>query len=264
MELEGKTVLLSIGSEGNRISAKAAKGVLGDPWTPLVDGGGKAWTVRPPVFSPKNLTHLLFETDGFIAPAFSKAKEGWESRSAVLSGSVLAPAGMGKTDGFHEVTIPIPAKVARRLFRNGPERDRLASLSRTAIDDSATMQNRVLKPAVLSLLEAGPERVDFDKREVSGWWEHTQRDFAADWSADFFPWLWRTVEHPDAEAARLDWLQALQAKARAALQAAIARYPSRQGRRYRGRVRAEDKFRKELLRQFPQLKEKRHDTAEAR
>lgn len=106
------------------------------------------------------------------------------------------------------------------------------------------MQNRVLKPAVFSLLEGGPnpKKITWDKREITAWWNKIQEQFSAAWPADFFPWLWSAAEQPDQSAARLQWLRALCAKAEALFELAIVRYPHRAERRYRARVRAEGLF----------------------
>ncbi len=258
-EVEGRIVAIGSGSKGTRINAKANKGVLGDPWTPVVLEGDKAWTVTDPFFTPERLRDLIFE-DGFIAPAMQKPDSDREDQSYRIIAAVLAPAGMGRTDGFHVAEIPIPSQASRRLFRRGPDRDRLEKISKEALNDTGTIQRSVLKPAVLSLLEAGPERVNFDRREPSRWWKQAQKEFSAAWSADFFPWLWRTVDHSDPEVARIEWLQSLSAKAWSVLSSAVDRYPGRTGHRYRSRVRAEGLFRGRLYRNFPQLKEDRRES----
>jgi CRISPR system Cascade subunit CasA len=102
--------------------------------------------------------------------------------------------------------------------------------------------------------------VNFDRREVSEWWKESQRHFRKAWHADFFPWLWRTLDHPEPDTARLEWLQALRDKALAVFNHAVARYPGRAGRRYRALVRAKGMFTGSLYRNFPQLKEDRSDS----
>lgn len=258
-------VALSTGTAGNRISAKPLKGVLGDPWTVLVadaEDGWKAWTVRPPVFSPANLRDLLFG-DGFKAPLMMQPDFGREADRCYLRGSVLASDGMGKTNGYHEIMMPIPGPAARRLFSPGPERDRLAARSKEAIEAAGRMQNRVLKPAVLVLLEGGPEQVKWEKdqREIGDWWELTQGAFSGAWTAEYFPWLWGTVDETDDEAARLKWLRTVHHVGRQVLADALARFPEHAGRRYRARAAAERVFVGSLFKQFPELKEVAHDVA---
>lgn len=120
------------------------------------------------------------------------------------------------------------------------------------------MQNKVLKPALYSWLEAGPEQINFDKREVSAWVEQTARSFATVWPTAFFDWLWSSVDLTDLDAARLTWLETLERHARQTLEDAIARFPARTGRYYRSRVRANGMFIGCLFNTFPELKESAH------
>jgi len=256
IEIEGGIAALGAGSSGTHIEGKASKGVLGDPWTPIVVDGPKAWTVTDPFFTPEKLRNLIFE-DGFQAPAMQKPDLDREGQGCRIRAAVLSPGGMGKSDGFHEAEIPIPSAAARRLFRRGPDHDRLAELSREAVNDAGQMQKKVLKPAVFSLLEAGPEQINFDRREASGWWEQAAQKFSAAWHTDFFSWLWRSVEHPDPETARFQWLDALRVNANTVLKDAIDRYPGRAGRRYRARVRAEGVFNGSLYKNCPIIKEEK-------
>ena len=117
------------------------------------------------------------------------------------------------------------------------------------------MQNKVLKSALFSFVEAGPNKINFDKPELASWVESSARQFAAAWSQDYFDWLWRTVDHPDQEAARLEWLHALTDKAVAVLDSAMERAPQRNGRHYRARVRANGLFHGLTYKTFPELKE---------
>lgn len=257
---DGRIKALGAGTEGNRLEAKALKGIVGDPWTPLVDDGKekKAWTVMAPFFSPGRLRNLLFEKEGFVAPVMQQPDRDTGQSACQLRASVLAPGGMGKTDGFHETTVRIPASVAARLFRRGPERDRLAELSGQGINDAGQIQNKVLKPSLLAFLEGGPDQLNFDKREFNSWLEQAHKDFSTAWTADFFDWLWRTIEQPDQASARVDWLKSLEGKARAVLKATIARLPVHAGRQYRARTRAEAVFIGCLFKTFPELKENAH------
>jgi len=240
-------------SAAPRIAAQTVNGVLGDPWSPVNQQKKEpsTLTVSSNGLTPDLLRNLIFQ-DGFSLTPLQLPDSARGGARCEFRASVLV-RGQGTTDGFHQAQIPIPGASTRRLFQRGPERDLLATRSKTAIGDSGTMQDKVLKHAVFSLLEAGPKQVDFDKREVTAWWGETQRSFAASWSADFFPWLWRTAEHPDPEAARLEWLHALKQKAESALTEAIARYPTRTGRRYRAQVRAQGVFHGLLRKHFSVL-----------
>lgn len=257
---DGRIKALGTGTEGSRLAAKMLKGIVGDPWTPLVDDGKekKAWTVMAPFFSPGRLRNLLFEEEGFVAPTMQKPDRDTRQSACQLRASVLAPGGMGKTDGFHEAMVRIPAPAATRLFQRGPERDRLAKLSGQGINDAGLMQNKVLKPSLLTFLESGPDQINFDKREFNAWLGQAHKDFGTAWTTDFFDWLWLTVDQPDQNSARVDWLKSLEEKARTVLKATIARLPAHSGRQYRARTQAEAVFTGCLFKTFPELKEIAH------
>ena len=253
---------LGAGSEGSRIEAKALKGLLGDPWTPIVDDGKeiKAWTVMSR-FSPKDLRDVVFGDDRLKMAFMQKPDTDKAGAAHFLKLSVLAPGGMGKSNGFHEATIAIPRKAAGFLSKPGPERDRLASRSKESLARAGEMQNRVLKPAIFSLLEAGPEKINFDKREVSAWVDQAAKHYAQAWAEDFFPWLWRSVDQTDDGQARLAWLEHLRDLAWDVLQEAMTRLPLRTGRAYRSRVRAEGVFYGCLYKQFDDLKPEKGEPA---
>jgi CRISPR system Cascade subunit CasA len=259
---------LSAGSEGKRIYSgeskqeKGCQGNVGDPWTPIVNDGReiKAWTVMSR-FSPKDLRDLMFGDDRLQMAFMQKPDAARASAAHFIKLSVLAPGGMGKTNGFHEAMVRIPGKAAGLMSKPCPERDRLASRSKESLARAGEMQNRVLKPAVFSLLEAGPEKINFDKREVSAWVDQAAKHYTETWADGFFPWLWRSIDQTDDNQARLDWLEHLRDIAWAVLQDAITRLPLRSGRSYRSRVRAEGVFYGCLYKQFDDLKPEKGESA---
>lgn len=248
-----------------RVLAKALrdefKGNLGDPWTPINLKSGGAVVLGKNGLTPRVLHDLLFaeiDRDSPFKPcAFLQQDTGATPTPALFHVTALARRGGtdSSTEGFHAADIPIPGKVKLSLMRRDTEAQRLGKVSRERLNDASVMENKVLNPALLALLEGGPEKIDYDKRELNAWREGAIRMYAGAWAADYFPWLWRTLDEADADAARLAWLRSLQDKAWRAIQGAIERYPARSGRRYRARVRAEVVFRDALYDHFPQLKE---------
>lgn len=196
-------------TQGMRISAKDLNGLLGDPWTPIVNDGKKikAWTVMSR-FTPKDLRDLIFGDDRLKIPFMQRPAPEQAKQSHRIKLAVLAPGGMGKTNGFYDVEIRVPGKAASLMAKSGPERDRLSKRSKESLGRAGEMQNKVLKPALFSLLEAGPEKIDFDKREVSAWVDQTARRYAEAWAEDFFSWLWASIGEDD-ESARINWLEYL-------------------------------------------------------
>jgi CRISPR system Cascade subunit CasA len=252
----GRIVARTATEQAPRIDAKTYHGVLGDPWTPVNRNdpkkGESALTVGPSGFTPELLRNLIFE-DGFALAPMQRPDRDSGDRPVRFTAAVLV-RGQGITDGFRNAVVPVPAALAPRLFQPGPDRERLARLSKAALADAADLRNRALKPAVLALLQAGVERIDFDKRETAGWWRHSAQHYAAAWGAAFFPWLWQTADAGTDAEALTRWRHRLHALGLASLAEALARSPGREGRRFRAQVRAEGFFYRNLHRIFPELK----------
>ncbi len=240
-----------------RINAKSYNGVLGDPWIPINRNdpkkGESALTVGASGFTPELLRNLIFE-DGFELAPMQRPDRDQGDESFQFTASVLV-RGQGTTDGFRTAAITVPGSAAKRVFRSGPHRERLARLSKIALTDAAELQNRALKPAVLSLLQAGSERIDFEKREITAWWQQSARRYASAWGAVFFAWLWEAGESESDEEALRNWRLRLKECAWTGLTDAMSGYPGREGRRYRARIRSESIFYRNLHRLFPELKE---------
>jgi len=248
-------------SRAPRIAAPV-RGVVGDPFSPIRLGDKAAdasvLTVNSAGFTPALLHAMIFE-DGYVLTPLQQPNPASEAAEYHFTACVLV-GGQCKTGGYHQVRLPIPGASARRLFQPGPARDQLAALSKTAIADSGVMLEEVLKPAVYALLQGGPDRISTGRNTERHWWQQTQIAFTSGWSADYFPWLRRTLDHPDPTAARRAWLQALRAHAETALEEAIARYATRAGRRYRAQVKAHKLFTGLLYRKFPPLAPPKTDT----
>jgi CRISPR system Cascade subunit CasA len=258
IETGGQIVATTKPSNVARIQAKDQLGVMGDPWIPL-NAGKKALsalTVSATGLTPELLQKLIFK-NGITPAAMQEPNPDEIGKQTWFYASVLV-RGQGTTDGFHSTHLPVPAKASYVLFGGGQQRDRLSKLSEKGLNDARVVQNKVLKVALFSLLEAGPEKVNFDKREVSVWVDQSARDFTEAWSRDYFDWLWRTLDHEDEEQARIEWLTALKEKALAVLEGAIKRLPERQGRHYRAQIKAQGLFFGSLYKQFPELKEQRN------
>jgi CRISPR system Cascade subunit CasA len=256
-ENDGRLLAMAKPCNSARIQAKDQLGVMGDPWIPLNNGkkGLTALTVSATGLTPELLQRLIFE-EGIQPAEMQKPTKNEIGKPVWFYASVLV-RGQGSTDGFHSTRLPIPSEAGFALFGEGARRYRLDYLSKEGLNDAKATQNKVLKVALFSLLEAGPEKVNFDKREVSTWVDKSASEFKEAWSRDYFDWLWRTLDHENEDQARLDWLNALEEKAVRVLDNAIDRLPERQGRRYRARVKARGLFYGSLYKHFPELKEHR-------
>lgn len=168
-----------------------------------------------------------------------------------LSASVLV-RGEGKTDGFHEQHIRIPSRIIPRLFGPAHQRDALALLAKSAIEVSGNMLSRVLRPAVLMLMEGGPEELD-PGDSSQAWWTRYARRFESLWSNDYFPWLWSVPDVFNADEELALWARKLRDHALTVLKEAEATTPRRSGRMWRARVQAERVFWRSLFSNFPYL-----------
>lgn len=245
-----------------RLASKELQGVLGDPWIPVkLNGknGETALTVGPAGLSAQLLRDLIFE-DGYRAAAMMQPRGLDEGGPIDLAISVLV-RGQGTTEGFRTARLRIPARVRSRLFARGADRDILAELSRQALEQSSTMERKVLKAAVLSLLESGAPsgEIDWDRDQVVRWWQGARLAFTSAWSAEFFSWLWRTADAAHTPEAREEslavWCSLLRSLARRVLDEAISGFPHSQARSYRARAMAEEVFWHALVKYFPELKE---------
>ncbi len=255
-----------IPSKSNRIDAKAQKGVVGDPWLPVDQGEDssksdfKALTVSPLGLTPELLRRLVFQREVAMSVLQQPGRD-WRGDSW-LKVSVLV-RGQGRTDGFHERSIPIPKRVLPNLFHPSQERPRpLELMSKAAIDSAGVMQGSVLRPALLVFLEGGPETLK--ARDASqSWWSRVARQFEGLWSADYFRWLWDLPDGFDEDEVILEWQGRLRDWARCTLVEARDAMPCRAGRRFRAYSQSDRMFWGALYRQFPQLKEARNESIAA-
>ncbi|WP_297529629.1 type I-E CRISPR-associated protein Cse1/CasA [Thiohalobacter sp.] len=245
-------------SNANRIAAKELNGLVEDAWLPVdlsVKEGAKALTVSANGWTADLMRRILFQ-DAIRRTRLQEPGEDWQGDTWLLA-SVLV-RGQGTTDGFHERHLPIPAQVKRRLFRLQPD-DPLALLAREGIELAGLMRNRILKPAVLVLMQGAPENLAFDDDTSNAWWKRFASRFETLWSDDYFPWLWSLPDSLNKDEARLDWASRLKRHAETVLQEAEQSLPRHAGRLWHARVAAGRTFCGALYKYFPDLKEARHE-----
>jgi len=180
---DGSLIARRGSSKAARVDSKASTGNTGDPWTP-VSHDGKALTMPEAGFGYDRVQQLLFEEE-FHSGVAGAPREG----DRFWLGQVLV-RGQGKTGGYHERWIPIPPK-ARRLFSKSSERSRLGERSRAWVERARVARLKILRPALLTLLQGSPEKLDFEDGRVDSYLRRL--DVAID--LEFFPLLF---EHADA------------------------------------------------------------------
>jgi CRISPR system Cascade subunit CasA len=237
-----------------QVAADQLNGSLGDPWTPVKAETNESFTPNPSGFTPQLLRDILF-SDGFAAAPMMIAdrKSGWVALTARIR-----ERRKGNPEGFHEATIRVPAAAQPLLFGGGAARDRLASLSKRGLDDASDIRQG-LRNALFSLMEGGPEKINYDADQISKWVDNSARLFLLNWSPRFFDWLWTTVGIANDTEALRPWFNELRRLAQETLDRAAERAPQRHGRSYRAKTKAQGEFDRKLRTNFPHFMEVTHD-----
>lgn len=209
------------------------QGNTGDVWTP-VSTDGTALTVGGGGFQYRLLTRLLFGGDFRRNPALELRQE--DGREPLLLAQTLV-RGQGQTEGYHQRTIRLPAKM-RSLLQTAEGRDHLGALARSQVETASLAERKVLHPALCALLQKGSEKLDFRDKRTQPWIDAMDR--AVDDA--FFDCLWAAAEGSESDADRI-WQSRLYELALRQLEDALASAPTSTVHGPRARARAELMFR---------------------
>ncbi|UZG43992.1 type I-E CRISPR-associated protein Cse1/CasA [Caldimonas thermodepolymerans] len=247
---DGQILALGATSSARQIGPKNLEsGDVGDPWIPLnaedKKKGRSALTLPAGGFTPERLTALLFE-QGYELTPLQRPRPGNEPGWFVAS---VLVRGQGKTEGFHRIELPIPAK-ARQALLTRERRDTLAHLAQSLLSD-ATVVAAALRTALTVYAEGGPDKADFDRDAVKAWVSRTSSQFGKRWESLYFPTLWRGAEE-DHDRVRQDWCDVLLQLAQSLLDDAHTRLPVPSNRRMRALIQSQSAFIGSLRKkQFP-------------
>jgi CRISPR system Cascade subunit CasA len=238
---DGRLQARTAGTQVPRLNAKDQAGVTGDPWTPVIRAQGKALTLPGDGFSYSRMQELLFsgDYDHGLAGALT-------SQDTLCIASALV-RGQGKTEGWHERILPIPAP-ARRMFGSAEGKQRLSAMARSRVNVAAKAQKQVLKPALCALLQEGREKLDYADSRAEPWLQSFDREV----DAIFFEALWEDLALSAEDADRAWERRALDA-ARQELGRAIHSAPLSAARRYRAIAAGERLFSATSRKTFPEL-----------
>lgn len=186
-------------------------------------------TVSGSGFTPELVTNLLFE-DGYRLTPLHRPRPGegpgWFLASALVRGQ-------GKTEGFHRLELPIPAKARMALIRPKEDdaRKRAAECARQMLAQAKDGEV-ALKTAFTVLVEGGPEQADFDRDAVKRWINAAMERYHQRWAQHYYPSLWRVFEQ-DCETVSADWRRWLVETTHQLLTEAAERLPLPSNRQYR-------------------------------
>lgn len=229
------------GSTVARVDAKALKGNTGDFWIPVDEVEGKALSLDARGFNARVLCRILFKEAGKsvfrLPPALTPLPGEGETR---LVARGLA-RGQGKTEGYHDRTIPL-SRAMKRALSEPAARDRLGLLAEEQQKDIAQVQG-ALRLGCAVVANGGsdekPDKADYDRASP-----FTAR-LDAQAEATFFDWLDRRAEGGDE--ARHAHLRGLIDLAERLLDESAATIPCPAQQRWRARARAPRAFRGKLF-----------------
>lgn len=221
-------------------SPKTLKGDIGDPWTPFDLENTQSLTLGEGGFSYKKIITIL--NSGRHRPALLQVVSDNEQQADGQILFVVVVRGKSKTRGFHERTVTIPPRAVPR-FRRAQLDGSLATLGRDRIVNVAALSSKALRPALFTLLQGAPDKLDFKDPKAKGKADVLLARFEQRVDADFFERLFdELTDEPHSIAAtakRRAWIVELEAHARDILAIAESGSPLSFVRRYRARAAAE-------------------------
>jgi CRISPR system Cascade subunit CasA len=263
---DGRIHAFAAGSKASRIAfGKEAKGLTGDPWTPIETGEGeaKALTIDARGFSYRRMSDILFSRGFAPAPlqAVSTAED-MNGAPALVARALVR--GQGKTEGLHERRILATRKIVG-LLADG--RTTEADIPAKRRVEQAGLVRKALRFGLMMLFQNGP--VEFKPADPNS---AKRADpfldrFETEIDRDFFEALFAEVE-AEGDATKREtcaaWLRDLRSRARDVLRAAEAGSPTSSIRSHRAVVRAESAFDNSFYKSFRDpyfLKDRRYDAA---
>lgn len=218
-------------------------GVTGDPWTPLNrdDGRVRTLVVGPSGFDYQLVARLLDE--GRFLPAPLQAAALSDGPNALRLALSVTARNETQTEGYHERTIFVPAKAVR--FFGAGAGNTLAHLARERVEQAGTLRDRVLKPALLSMFQNQPEKIDYkhvaSNKKASNFLTALDREVDRTFFDDLFVEL-TEGDYDARDQIRRDWLLRLKGCAERQLATAEAGSPISHVRRYMSRAAAESRL----------------------
>jgi CRISPR system Cascade subunit CasA len=252
VRLDGQLLLRRASSNAMRIAAKEQRGVVLDPWVPILRGDEpKALTAQAHSLSYRKLQELIFDRAKVDLPVLATPSD--REREANQPGTLIAQvlvSSDGGTDGWLSRELPMPAPVLAQ-WQSAPAA--LAQRSQLFVNLAGLAVGKVLRSALLQFVD-GSDDVDWKNRDFTRAVEPWVTRFEAEIDEAFFEQLFATIEagHGDIDAQR-QWVSWLAQACRAHLDAAGEALPTRQGSRHFALARAQRLLAFSLRKQFGPL-----------
>ena len=217
-------------------------GVTGDPWSPVVvEKGGviKSLTVNGSGLGYRRMVEFMFNVRP--SPLQREAADDAKQGLHILARALVR--GQGKTEGYHERRVPLSRTIKSGLRERAADRGAQAAHDRVEL--AGLMQNQVLKRALMSLFQNGPDKIKGDDKESQRKAEPFLKRFDVVVDRDFFSDLWIEADEDDPDKRdhlRGVWVRKLKALAERLLDEAEHEAARSSRRRYRAVVRAQDRL----------------------
>ena len=245
LRLEGhQFVAWTASSKCARINAKAAKGNLGDFWTPVDNKESKALSLSSVGFPYKRLVELLFTNETYKKPQSMRIEGGANDQWQLVARGIAG--GQGKTEGYHERTDITFANKTASVFRTA-ESNRLAEIAQEQIEEISEVTD-ALRFGIAIAASGGKDKKSltrFDRAHATPF----VRRLEAVADTEFFAVLQDRFLAEDVAAAarnRAKFARLLINAARTLLNEAIDSVPCASIHRHRARARATSEFERRL------------------
>ncbi|NKB16321.1 MAG: hypothetical protein HC774_04730 [Sphingomonadales bacterium] len=134
----------------------------GDPWTPVENDSGKPLTLDGSGFHYRRVVNLLDAEKFRPAPLQTLFDADGKGGAQIVFAAIVR--GQGETQGYHERRIHVPERLKPVFMRKPATGDApvdLARVARERVEDVAKVASKALRPALFSLYQAAPEKLDF-------------------------------------------------------------------------------------------------------
>ena len=242
---DGRLRAIRATSKAARINAKALNGVTGDPWTPVDRDGSKSLTLAAGGFSYKRTVDYLVKWDRpLLCEPTDEEVRSSDTMQLVARAMVR---GQGKTEGYHERTIPIRKRLGSAMMRRGAGTAEFGQIANGRMEDVSKVQ-RILSHAIQAFLARGEaEKASPEQRALARPWLNRLDEIV---DARFFEDVQTELEAPagQRDSIRKHWLrdaathEGLIEDAASLLEDAMNSLPCPAAFRYKARQAAENLF----------------------
>lgn len=251
---QGRLLLRRASSNAMRVAAKEQRGVVLDPWVPILRGDEpKALTAQTHSLGYRKLQELIFDHGKVVLPLLADVEASEREREVNQPATFIAQvlvSGDGGTDGWLSRELPVPAPVLTQWV-SAPAA--LAQRSQLFVNLAGLASGKVLRSALLQFVD-GSNKVDWKNRDFARAVEPCLDRFEDVVDGAFFVQLFATLEAGLGDIdAQGQWVQWLAATCWEHLDAAAATLTTRNGSRHVALARAQRLLRLSLRKQFGPL-----------